>query len=389
MTAADSTPNPASAAAPASYVQVQGLAKRYPGQQGTAVEGVSFSLARGEMLALLGPSGCGKTTVLRMVAGLVEADAGRVLLAGRDLTGVPVYKRNIGMVFQSYALFPHMTVAENVGFGLEMQKVERTERGRRVRESLDLVRLEGLDARPVRQLSGGQQQRVALARALASRPDVLLLDEPLSNLDAKLRDEMRVEIRRIQKTLGMTTLFVTHDQDEALSMADQVALMHQGRIVQFGTPREVYEEPADRFVADFIGRANLLDGRIVSHMNGQACIAVDGVGMFSVQARALQSLAPQGQVTLAVRPHRLQVLPAQAVSDGLLDDALGEDSVPAVVESVAYRGDLLAYGLRVNGQLLQAEVAAGRGVDARGFGLGESVLLTWQSDAATLVGRSA
>ena len=313
----------------------------------------------------------------------------RQLLAGRDLTGVPVYKRNIGMVFQSYALFPHMTVAENVGFGLEMQKVDRTERGRRVRESLDLVRLEGLDARPVRQLSGGQQQRVALARALASRPDVLLLDEPLSNLDAKLRDEMRVEIRRIQKTLGMTTLFVTHDQDEALSMADQVALMHQGRIVQFGTPREVYEEPADRFVADFIGRANLLDGRIVSHMNGQACIAVDGVGMFSVQARALQSLAPQGQVTLAVRPHRLQVLPAQAVSDGLLDDALGEDSVPAVVESVAYRGDLLAYGLRVNGQLLQAEVAAGRGVDARGFGLGESVLLTWQSDAATLVGRSA
>ena len=160
-----------------------------------------------------------------------------------------------------------MTVAENVGFGLEMQKVDRTERGRRVRESLDLVRLEGLDARPVRQLSGGQQQRVALARALASRPDVLLFDEPLSNLDAKLRDEMRVEIRRIQKTLGMTTLFVTHDQDEALSMADQVALMHQGRIVQFGTPREVYEEPADRFVADFIGRANLLDGRIVSHLS--------------------------------------------------------------------------------------------------------------------------
>ena len=211
---------------------------------------------------LLGPSGCGKTTTLRMVAGFIEPTSGMVRLGGGDVTLLPPWRRNAGMVFQSYALFPHLTVAQNVAFGLEMRKLPRADIERRVEETLALVRLAGYGGRLPRQLSGGQQQRVALARALAIRPDVLLLDEPLSNLDAKLRQEVRVEIRELQRQLGLTTVMVTHDQEEALTMADRLVVMNEGSVRQVGSQRDLYERPADRFVAGFVGRSTFLDGTV-------------------------------------------------------------------------------------------------------------------------------
>src|SRR3954471_23769529 len=224
-----------------------------------AVKDVSLSVVDGEFLVLLDPSGCGKTTTLRMVAGFIEPTAGQVRLGGGDVTLLPPWKRNTGMVFQSYALFPHLTVAQNVAFGLEMRKLPKADIGKRVEEALALVRLSGFGPPLPRQLSGGQQQRVALARALAIRPDVLLLDEPLSNLDAKLREEVRIEIRELQRQLGLTTVMVTHDQEEALTVADRLVVMADGEIRQIGTQRDLYERPADRFVAGFVGRSTFLD----------------------------------------------------------------------------------------------------------------------------------
>jgi putative spermidine/putrescine transport system ATP-binding protein len=236
------------------------LSKRYAGQ--VAVEKVTLEVAQGEFLVLLGPSGCGKTTTLRMIAGFVQPSGGSVRIGPRDVTDLPPWKRNTGMVFQSYALFPHMSVEANVGFGLEMRKVPKAEIAPRVAEALRLARLERFSERFPRELSGGQQQRVALARALAIRPDVLLLDEPLSNLDAKLREEVRIEIRELQQRLGLTTVMVTHDQEEALTVADRLVVMAEGRVRQIGTQQDLYERPADRFVASFVGRSTFLEGEV-------------------------------------------------------------------------------------------------------------------------------
>src|SRR5262245_33645997 len=273
------------------------LSKRYGDFY--AVREVSLKIADGEFLVLLGPSGCGKTTTLRMIAGFIEPSAGHVRLAGQDVTVLPPWKRNAGMVFQSYALFPHMTVAQNVAFGLEMRKLSRPEIERRVEEALALVRLGGFGARLPRQLSGGQQQRVALARALAIRPDVLLLDEPLSNLDAKLRQEVRVEIRELQRQVGLTTVMVTHDQEEALTMADRLVVMNEGSVCQVGTQRELYEKPADRFVAGFVGRSTFLPGKI------------QAPGRFRTEGGldlACSGGAP-GPASLALRPEQLEIGP--------------------------------------------------------------------------------
>src|SRR6187401_1914200 len=237
------------------------LSKRY-GEQ-AAVAGVTLDVPDGEFLVLLGPSGCGKTTTLRMIAGFVEPSGGTATIGGTDVTHLPPWRRNTGMVFQSYALFPHMTVAENVAFGLEMRKLARPEIAARAKEVLRLVRLESYAERLPRELSGGQQQRVALARALAVRPDVLLLDEPLSNLDAKLREEVRIEIRELQRQLGLTTIMVTHDQEEALSVADRLVVMADGEICQIGSQRDLYERPTDPFVASFVGRSTSLKGRVM------------------------------------------------------------------------------------------------------------------------------
>ncbi len=244
-----------------SFLVLEALTKRFGGH--VAVDGLSLGVDKGEFVALLGPSGCGKTTTLQMIAGFVEPTSGAVRLEGRDLLAMKPSRRGLGIVFQSYALFPHMTVAENVAFGLEMQGVAAAERTRRVGETLELVGLTAFTGRFPRQLSGGQQQRVALARALVIRPQILLLDEPLSNLDAKLREEMQIELRQIQRTVGTTTILVTHDQAEAMALSDRIVVMNHGRAEQVGPPHEAYERPATPFVASFLGKTNLLDGATV------------------------------------------------------------------------------------------------------------------------------
>jgi ABC-type Fe3+/spermidine/putrescine transport system ATPase subunit len=256
-------------------VRLNGLQRSFAGH--VVLDLPSLTVADGELMALLGPSGCGKTTTLRCIAGSIDANRGEIVIGGRDVTRLPAHRRNVGMVFQSYALFPHMTARENVAYGLEARGVRRDEIRQRVDEALALVALDGLGDRLPRQLSGGQQQRVAMARAVVYRPDVLLLDEPFSSLDAKLRIAMRVEVARLQKTLGVTTIFVTHDQQEALALADRVAVMKNGRIEQIGTPEDVSARPQTPFVADFIGATNLLEGIVISADSpGHAMVQLPG-----------------------------------------------------------------------------------------------------------------
>ena len=243
------------------FLELEKLTKSFGAH--IAVDGLTLSVEKGEFMALLGPSGCGKTTTLQMIAGFVEPASGAIRLGGRDLLAIRPAKRGLGIVFQSYALFPHMTVAENVGFGLEMQSVGAAERRTRVGETLELVGLGAFASRFPRQMSGGQQQRVALARALVIRPQILLLDEPLSNLDAKLREGMQIELRQIQRTVGTTTILVTHDQAEAMALSDRIVVMNQGKAEQIGPPHEAYERPATPFVANFLGKTNLVNGTSV------------------------------------------------------------------------------------------------------------------------------
>ncbi|WP_103502984.1 ABC transporter ATP-binding protein [Streptomyces sp. SM14] len=353
------------------HLVLDGLVKTYPGRHGAAVRGVSLSVERGSMLAVLGPSGCGKSTTLRMVAGLVAPSAGRVLVDGRDVTDTPAHRRDMGVVFQSYALFPHLDVAGNVSFGLEMRKVPRAERARRVTEALELVRLDHLAGRRVARLSGGQQQRVALARALVVRPTVLLLDEPLSNLDAQLRTTMREEIRRIQRETGITTVFVTHDQHEALSMADSVAVMHEGRLEQLGSPQEVYERPAGHFVAEFVGRANLLPGTVARVAGDEAEVEVPGLGTVTATGHAP---APGDRGSVMVRPHRIS-LDAEAPA--------GSGAARGTVLSAGYTGETVAYRVRVgaDGPELDAEHPSGA---HRPHAPGTEVEISWDG-AARLV----
>jgi putative spermidine/putrescine transport system ATP-binding protein len=341
-------------------LDIDTLAKRYGDFY--AVRDVSLSVADGEFLVLLGPSGCGKTTTLRMVAGFIEPTAGHVKLGGSDVTLLPPWKRNAGMVFQSYALFPHLTVAQNVAFGLEMRKLPRADIDRRVDETLALVRLGGYGGRLPRQLSGGQQQRVALARALAIRPDVLLLDEPLSNLDAKLRQEVRVEIRELQRQLGLTTVMVTHDQEEALTMADRLVVMNEGSVRQVGTQRDLYERPADRFVAGFVGRSTFLEG------------AIEAPGRFRTDGGLALSCigSATGRGVLALRPERLQVAPAPLAG---LDNGL-----PGTVEFVSYLGALIDIHVRLSpADRLVVQIANREG----GFtpDVGQSVHVGWPASA--------
>ncbi|MEE1799414.1 ABC transporter ATP-binding protein [Streptomyces sp. NPDC101062] len=354
------------------HLVLDGLAKIYPGKDGAAVRGIDLAVERGKMLAVLGPSGCGKSTTLRMIAGLVPPTAGRVRVDGRDITDAPVHRRDMGVVFQSYALFPHLDVARNIAFGLEMRKIPKAELKRRVDDALTLVRLGHLAGRRIAQLSGGQQQRVALARALVVEPAVLLLDEPLSNLDAQLRSAMRDEICRIQRETGVTTVFVTHDQQEALSMADRVAVMNQGRIEQVGTPEDIYERPERAFVARFVGRANLLDGTAREREGDRTPVDLPGLGTVPAAGDAVES---GRTATVMLRPHRIALAPATQGSGG---------GARGTVLSAGYAGETVAYRVRVgaDGPVLDVERPTGT---QEPFGPGAGVELSWDPAAPRLV----
>jgi iron(III) transport system ATP-binding protein len=303
-----------------------------PGGQVTAVDGVSLEVREGELVTLLGPSGCGKTTALRMVAGFEMPTSGRILIDGQDVSALPPHARNTAMVFQSYAIFPHLTVARNVAFGLEMRGLGKEETAGRVRSVLEMVELAGLEHRSPEQLSGGQQQRVALARAIVTEPKVLLFDEPLSNLDAKLREQMRVEVRRLQRRLKITSIYVTHDQAEAMALSDRIVVMEAGRVQQVAEPFQIYAHPANRFVADFIGRVNFLEGRVIAAKEGTATVDVRGHRL-EVPIRS-GSVRSGDAVTLVVRPETIRVA---------ADDRGAPAGFPGRIRRAVYLGASVEY----------------------------------------------
>jgi putative spermidine/putrescine transport system ATP-binding protein/spermidine/putrescine transport system ATP-binding protein len=314
----------------------------------TAVHPMSLEIPEGEFVTLLGPSGCGKTTTLRMIAGLLDPTSGKIAIKGREVNDIPIHKRNLGIVFQNYALFPHKTIAENVGFGLRYRNVPKDEAARRVQEALDLVQLPDVGDRYPSALSGGQQQRIALARAIVIEPDVLLLDEPLSALDANLREDMRVELKRIQHRIGVTSIFVTHDQAEALAMSDQIVVMSDGRVEQVGPPEAVYNAPATEFVANFLGASNILPARCISRANGTAMLEAEFFGTVPVPAAKAPNLGGEGPAKLVLRAEKLQLAPPGAAPENQI-------SAEATVETVDYQGQAVRYFVRTpDGRQLQA-----------------------------------
>jgi putative spermidine/putrescine transport system ATP-binding protein len=357
-------------------VELRQCVKRFGGF--LAVDGVSLRIAANEFVTLLGPSGSGKTTSLLMVAGFEVPDSGQVLIGERDVTRVPSYRRNLGFVFQHYALFPHMTVFENLAFPLATRGVLRAEIRRRVPAALEKVRLHGLEDRFPAQLSGGQQQRVALARAIIFDPPVLLMDEPLGALDKKLREQMQLEIKQLQRDLHVTVVYVTHDQEEALAMSDRIAVMNGGRIVQVAPPEELYERPVDEFVADFVGQINLLRGRVERRIGAAAEVLL--TGGTRLRAALPGDIAEGSEVALAIRPERVLVRPAGA---GASFD--GYDWHEGVVEEATYLGNGYRYGLRVAGLRLIAQQQASK--DSPVMAAGMTAGVGWHPQDIKLVQR--
>jgi iron(III) transport system ATP-binding protein len=312
-------------------VRLENLSKHFDDVK--AVDDVDLTVDAGTLICLLGPSGCGKTTTLRMIAGFEDPTSGRILIGDDDVTGVPPYARPTAMVFQSYALFPHMSVHDNIAYGLRARRVSKAETEEKVQAVIELMELRGQEKKSPPQLSGGQQQRVALARALVIQPKVLLFDEPLSNLDAQLRVRMRSEIRGVQRQLGITSVYVTHDQEEAFSIADLVAIMNQGKLIQLGTPRDLYRRPADRFVAEFVGLSNIVPVEVVSSDAGGAVVRVFGK---TIQSRR-PPREPENKVAVVLRPEALEI------------EAAGSEGVPARVRSLAYIGPIARYTVTVDG----------------------------------------
>jgi putative spermidine/putrescine transport system ATP-binding protein len=357
------TPGPSTIGALGARVAFDRIEKRYGPV--VAVDEVSLDIAPGEFVTLLGPSGSGKTTTLMMLAGFEVPTTGEIFVDGDPIAAVPPYRRNIGMVFQNYALFPHMTVGENIAFPLQMRKMSRAEIARHTAEVLQLVGLPGYEGRYPRQLSGGQQQRVAVARALVFNPRVLLMDEPLGALDKQLRERLQLEIKALHEQLGVTIIYVTHDQEEALVMSDRIAVMNEGRIEQCGHPTALYDEPKTRFVASFIGESNFIDGTVQSRDEDSAVVAVPGLG--PLRALCHPDLRPGGEAAVTVRPEKI-----------VAADGVGEDMnvVDATVEDVVFVGEMRRYVVALpGGQQLVLKAQNRRGV--RNFARGDAIRVAW------------
>jgi putrescine transport system ATP-binding protein len=338
-----------------------------------AVEALSLDIMHGEFFALLGPSGCGKTTLLRMLAGFEAPSEGRILLDGDDIADVPPYRRPVNMMFQSYALFPHLSVAGNIGFGLRQEKLGRAEIAERVAEMLALTRLQGFGERKIHQLSGGQRQRVALARSLVKRPRVLLLDEPLAALDKKLRAETQFELMELQRKLGTTFVIVTHDQEEAMIVADRMALMDRGRLMQVASPPQIYENPNSRWVADFIGEITIIEGRAAQ--NG---LLETPLGQLKVADSAAASSG--ATAWLALRPEKITIGRDRPKGDG--------NALSGTVYEIGYRGDVSIYKVRLaDRSLMKAAIANVSPRNKPGYAVGDAVWLSWSPDAGVLVTR--
>jgi putrescine transport system ATP-binding protein len=343
----------------------------------TAVDRVSLDIRKGEFFALLGPSGCGKTTLLRMLAGFEQPSEGRILLDGKDIAELPPHRRPVNMMFQSYALFPHLSVAGNIAFGLKQEALSRTEIKTRVDEMLALVKLDGFGKRRPHQLSGGQRQRVALARALAKRPRLFLLDEPMAALDRKLREETRFELMDLQHKLGLTFIIVTHDQEEAMTVADRIGVMNAGRLVQVATPSEIYEQPNSRWVAGFIGDVNLIEGKVASSGLGHLVVDSAALGPLLVANRA--DIAKATQVCVALRPEKIQI-------DTEAGRAGAENSFAGRVVEIGYLGDTSIYKVRLDGGPdMRAAVANRTRRVERAIGTGDRVWLSWPPEAGVVL----
>jgi spermidine/putrescine transport system ATP-binding protein len=371
---------PADAGSPSPDVEILGVTKRFGDI--TAVDRMTLRIAHGEFYSFLGPSGCGKTTTLRMIAGFEQPTEGEILLDGRPVAGVPPYRRNVNTVFQHYALFPHMDVAQNVGYGLRQRKVAKAEEVRRVGEALELVRLSGFAKRRTWELSGGQQQRVALARALVNRPSVLLLDEPLGALDLKLRKQMQLELKALQREIGITFVYVTHDQEEALTMSDVIVVMNAGHIHQQGGPTDLYERPVDRFVADFIGVSNPIPAHVVSFdaADRTARVQTDtGLTLNGAVTDPSANLGTNDPVTVAIRPERLQIEAAASEPNG----ADGWTAIGGRVRQGTYLGDQTEYRIVTEqvGELVVRRQNATGAESGPGVGPGDVVTVRWHEEA--------
>jgi putrescine transport system ATP-binding protein len=372
-----STPATPSAADPAAYVRLASVTKKFG--DFVAVDQVSLDIRRGEIFCLLGGSGSGKTTLLRMLAGFEVPTSGSIQIDGADMSTIPPYERPVNMMFQSYALFPHMSVEKNVAFGLEQEGLSRAQISRQVGEILDIVKMAGFGGRKPHQLSGGQRQRVALARALVKRPKLLLLDEPLAALDKKLREHTQFELINIQQRLGVTFIVVTHDQEEAMTLGSRLGVMNQGRIVQVGSPSDIYESPANRFVADFIGSVNMFEGQVTQEGPDGVRVACAELGA-TLRAERAVGCAPGATVWTAIRPEKISISRRAPAAAG------GENVVRGTVREIAYMGDLSIYLVQIDsGKMLRVTLPNTRRGGERPLARDESVWLSWHGSSPVVL----